>query len=103
MTDYRDPDHRGGAPGYSDGGASRGRWTSATWGWIIGIALIILVLIFAVGSGNEYQVADDDAVVPATTGQRQVVPPTPMRGYSGYNGYNRDAPAMRPAPAPSGQ
>ena len=99
MTDYRDPNYRDPArPGYrdSDLAPESDSWSGATWGWIAGIALVALVMIFAFSSGRDGdRVARDSNVPPATTGQRSA-PPAPSTGL------NTDAPSMnRPAPAPA--
>ena len=93
MTDYRDPNYRDPSrPGYRDPVTDAQPWSNATWGWIAGIAVVVLVLIFAFGTGGE-RVADTKSP-PATTGQRDVPPP-------GGAGPKSDAPTMnQPAPAP---
>lgn len=96
MTDFRDPNYRDPArPGYRDLNAPAGSqaWSNATWGWIAGIAVVVLVLIFAFSSGSQ-RTATDEANPPATTGQR-VAPPAPS------SGMNTGAPTDRPAPAPA--
>jgi len=97
MTDYRDPNYRDpNRPGYRDPSAPMDQqaWSSATWGWIAGVAVVVLVLIFAFGGGRE-QTATNPSNPPATTGQGNV--PAPPAG-----GPKSDAPTMnRPAPAPA--
>jgi hypothetical protein len=91
MTDFRDPNR----PDYRDPQLSTDAqpWSSATWGWIAGIAIVVLVLIFAFGTGSD-RVADTTSP-PGTVGQRTTPPPGPA-------GPKTDAPTMnRPAPAPS--
>jgi hypothetical protein len=97
MTDYRDPNYRDPARSdYRDDpnlATSSDSWSTATWGWIAGIAVVALVLIFAFSGGRDAdRTATDTAVPPSTTGQR-IAPPAPS------SGLNTDAPAMnRPAP-----
>ena len=96
MTDYRDPNYRDPArPGYRDPNAPADSqaWSNATWGWIAGIAVVVLVLIFAFSSGNQRS-AVDEANPPATTGQRT----TPL---APSNGMNTGAPTARPMPVPA--
>jgi hypothetical protein len=99
MTDYRDPNYRDPArPGYRDDPnlpVESDSWSTATWGWIAGIAVVALVLIFAFSGGRDAdRTATDSAAPPSTTGQRT----TPALPPSGMN----DAPTMnRPAPAPA--
>jgi hypothetical protein len=98
MTDYRDPNYRDPAgPDYRRPGMDAGAWSNATWGWIAGICVVVLVLIFAFGSGTDKtQTANDGANPPATVGQRPL--PAPPAG-----GPRSDAPTMnRPAPPPAG-
>ncbi|MEA2903061.1 MAG: hypothetical protein QOG83_2655 [Alphaproteobacteria bacterium] len=96
MTDYRDPNYRDPArKDYRDPDASMDGqpWSNATWGWIAGISVVVLVLIFAFGGGRD-QTASDTSNPPATTGQRNVPAPPP-------SGPRSDAPTMsRPAPMP---
>ena len=89
MTDYRDPNR----PGYRDPSlpADTAAWSTATWGWIAGISVVVLILIFAFGmGGNTDRVATDGSSPPATTGQRLPQPTPPAS----------QAPSMNPAPAP---
>jgi hypothetical protein len=98
MTDYRDPNYRDPAkPGYRDinAPADSRAWSNATWGWIAGIAVVVLVLIFAFSNGTQ-RTATDEANPPATTGQR-TTPATP----SPSGGMNNGAPSARPVPAPA--
>ena len=56
MTDYRDPNYRDpDRPPYRDPDVSPAArpWSNATWGWIAGIAVVVLLLIFAFGSGSD--------------------------------------------------
>jgi len=91
MTDYRDPNYRDPTRPDRDplGGAQP--WSNATWGWIAGIAIVVLVLIFAFGTGGD-RVATDNKSPPATTGQR----PAPAPGGAGPKS---EAPTPSP-PAP---
>jgi hypothetical protein len=98
MTDYRDPNYRDpDRPGYRDpirASMDQQAWSSATWGWIAGIAVVVLVLIFAFGGGRDATVTSTSSP-PATTGQRTV--PNPPA-----SGPKSDAPTLnRPAPAPA--
>jgi hypothetical protein len=97
MTDYRDPNYRDpNRPVYREPipAADQQAWSSATWGWIAGIAVVVLVLIFAFGGGRD-QSATNTSSPPATTGQRTVPNPS-------ASGPKSDAPTMsRPAPAPA--
>src|SRR4051794_40064863 len=99
MTDYRDPNYRDPIrPEYRDPNlaADSGSWSGATWGWIAGIALVALVLVFAFSSGREGDRGPRDSnAPPVTTGQRSA-PPAPSTGMS------TDAPSTtRPAPTPA--
>jgi hypothetical protein len=79
MTDYRDPSYRDPSrPGERDPLTGPQPWSNATWGWIAGIAIVVLVLIFAFGTGGD-RVATDTKSPPATTGQR----PAPTPGGAG--------------------
>ena len=50
MTDYRDPNYRDpNQPGYRDPSYPAASWSNATWGWIAGISVVVLILIFAFG------------------------------------------------------
>jgi len=92
MTDYRDPNYRDpDRPPYRDPDVSPAArpWSNATWGWIAGIAVVVLLLIFAFGSGSD-RVATDKNSPPATTGQRTVPPP-------GGTGPKSEAPSNQPA------
>jgi len=97
MTDYRDPNYRDpNRPGYRDPNipADPNHWSTATWGWIAGLSVVVLILIFAFGMGGSNQTAQDTAKPPATTGQR-TLPPAPPAGTKS------EAPSMNPAPAPA--
>jgi hypothetical protein len=100
MTDYRDPDYRDprlrdpAAPDYHRTGMDDGgSWSNATWGWIAGICVVVLLLIFAFGSGTDNtQTAREGVNPPATIGQRPTPPAPPAAGPL------NEAPAARPAP-----
>ncbi|SRR6266545_3923815 len=102
MTDYRDPNYRdpNRPMGYRDPDLSMDAqpWSNATWGWIAGIAVVVLVLIFAFGTGGD-KVATDNTSPPATTGQRNVPPPGPGGPKSEAPGMNQPAPSPSPNPA----
>jgi hypothetical protein len=98
MTDYRDPSHRGerDADRYSDSQP----WSAATWGWIAGIAVVVLILIFVFGTGGDTErTATDTGAPPATTGQR-TTPPAAMPK-APPPAAKPDAPSDRPSPAPN--
>ena len=100
MTDYRDPNYRDPVrPEYRDPDmpAESGSWSGAAWGWIAGIALVALVLIFAFSGGRDAnRTARDSNAPPTTTGQGSTPQAAPSTGMS------TDAPsANRPAPAPA--
>jgi hypothetical protein len=101
MTDFRDPNYRDPArPGYRDPDmpAESGSWSGATWGWIAGIALVALVLIFAFSSGRDGdRLARDSNAPPATTGQRSTPPAAPSTGMNPAPSTNPSAPAPAPA------
>ena len=94
MTDYRDPNYRDPTRpgGYRDPVAPAGSsWSTATWGWIAGISVVLLILIFAFGmSGDGDRSAKDTTRPPATTGQSSQ-PPAKAPA---------QAPSMNPAPMP---
>jgi len=100
MTDYRDPNYRDPNlrdPSYRDPNLPPGAepWSNSTWGWIAGVAVVVLVLVFIFSSGRDTtRTANEPANPPATVGQRSM-PPAPPAGPTS------DAPTMnRPAPAP---
>ena len=97
MTDYRDPLYRDpNRLGYRDPNvpANPNTWSTATWGWIAGISVVVLALIFAFGmGGGSDRTATDNTPPPATTGQRSL-PPAPRAGAPA------EAPSMNPAPTP---
>lgn len=102
MTDYRDPHYRDPArPEYRDPlPVESESWSSSTWGWIAGLAVVALVLIFAFSSGRDVnRTAIDSTSPPVTTGQGSTpaVPPAGMN--TGAPTMNRPAPAPVPAPA----
>jgi hypothetical protein len=93
MTDYRDPNYRDpDRTVYRDPKmlGDDQSWSNATWGWIAGLAIVVLVLVFAFGTDRGPTTADTTVNPPATTGQG-TTPPARM---------NPQAPAMPPAPAP---
>jgi hypothetical protein len=95
MTDYRDPNYRDPArPGYRGPGTPVDpTWSTATWGWIAGMSVVALALIFAFGVGSDRErTATDNTRSPATQGQR-TLPPAPPAGTPSQ------APSMNPAPA----
>jgi hypothetical protein len=103
MSDYRDPNYRDPrGPGYPDPNrpTEAQPWSNATWGWIAGIVIAALVLIFAFSAGNE-RVATDNASPPATTGQRNVPPPGGDGPKTGAPTTNQQAPAPQQAPSPN--
>ncbi len=105
MTDYRDPNYRDpNLSGNRDPSAplDQQAWSSATWGWIAGIAVVVLVLIFAFGGGRE-QTATDTASPPTTTGQRNVPAPPASGPKTDAPTMNRPAPVPAPTPPASGQ
>jgi hypothetical protein len=68
-------------------------WSTATWGWIAGLSVVVLILIFAFGmSGPSDQTTRDSSAPPTTTGQR-TPPPAPPAGQPSQ------APSANPAPA----
>ena len=99
MTDYRDPNYRDPSrPGYRDPNlpAESSQWSTATWGWIAGLSVVVLILIFAFGmSGDGDRIATDNSKVPATTGQRTLPPAPPAADPK------QEAPSMNPAPNPA--
>src|SRR5262245_61230434 len=104
MTDYRDPNYRDpnyrdpNAPGYRDPLLEAGEgqsWSMATWGWIAGIAVAALVLIFAFSGTNERTATETTNPPAATTGQGDRTLPAPPAA-----GPKSDAPSST-APAPA--
>jgi len=100
MTDYRDPNYRDPMRpgGYRDPvvPADPNQWSTATWGWIAGISVVVLILIFAFGMGGSdgNRAAQDTSRPQTTTGQRAVPPAPPATAPA------EKAPSMNPAPAP---
>jgi hypothetical protein len=102
MTDYRDPNYREPArPVYPAANApvDSESWSSSTWGWIAGLAVVALVLIFAFSGGRDANhVATDSTNPPVTTGQGSS-PASPPAIDNGAPKMSRPAPAPAPAPA----
>jgi hypothetical protein len=102
MTDYRDPNYRDPVrPDYRDPNTpvDSEAWSSSTWGWIAGFAVVALVLIFAFSSGRDAnRTANDSINPPVTTGQGST-PASPPAANNGAPTMNRPAPAPAPAPA----
>jgi hypothetical protein len=101
MTDYRDPNFRDPMrPAMHDPNEVAGAqpWSNATWGWIAGIAIVVLVLAVMLSGGESTRTADQPANPPATIGQRTTPLAPPL---SEAPTMNRPAPApVTPAPAP---
>jgi hypothetical protein len=102
MTDYRDPNYRDPMrPAMHDPSEVTGAqpWSNATWGWIAGIAIVVLVLAVMLSGGDSTRTADQPANPPTTTGQRTA----PLAPPSDAPTMNRPAPApvIPPAPAPA--
>jgi hypothetical protein len=101
MTDYRDPNYRDPYtprdrdPGLPPDGQP---WSNATWGWVAGIAAVVLVLIFAFGGTGNQVATDQTASPPATTGQRNVPLPPAAGPKSDAPSLNRPAPDTAPPP-----
>src|SRR5436853_2069223 len=61
MTDYRDPNYRDPNyrdpnyrdPMYRDVSTEDQAWSNSTWGWIAGIAVAVLLLVFIFGSSSD--------------------------------------------------
>jgi hypothetical protein len=109
MTDYRDPNNRDPMrPDLRDPALTPASqpWSNATWGWIAGIAIVVLVLAVMFSGGNSDRVATDTANPPPTVGQRTTLP-APTTPSSEAPTMNRPAPAPTPpavtppAPAPA--
>jgi hypothetical protein len=111
MTDFRDPNYRD--PTYRDPmrpdptlrdpnmSADSQPWSNATWGWIAGIAVVVLVLAVMFSGGDSTRTADQPANPPSTVGQRTTPPAPPAAPNSEAPTMNRPAPAPAPAPAPT--
>jgi hypothetical protein len=101
MTDYRDPNYRDPVrPEYRDPiPAESESWSSSTWGWIAGFAVVALVLIFAFSGRDGDRTATDTANPPATTGQGGTRMAPPADTNPGAPSMSRPAPAPTPAPA----
>lgn len=98
MTDYRDPTYRDPNLPRSrdpDLAADGGSWSSATWGWIAGIAVVVLVMLFIFSSGPDTPRTTSTATPPATTGESNMPPTARPQAPAPAN----PAPA-NPAPAP---
>src|SRR5262245_1406330 len=91
MTDYRDPNYRDPTRPRGYRAADLNHWSTATWGWIAGISVLALILIFAFGMGGGERTAKDTTRQEPTTGQR-TMPPAPPAGTPSQ------APSMNPAP-----
>ena len=82
MTDYRDPNYRDPKypdPMYRDVSTEDQAWSNSTWGWIAGIAVAVLLLVFIFGSSSDTtRTANEPANPPATVGQR-ATPPAPAQ------------------------
>ena len=97
MTDYRDPNSRDpNRPVYRDPltPADPNHWSTATWGWIAGISVVVLILIFAFGMGADGDRTAKDTTRPAATTGQSALPPAPPAGAPS------EAPSMNPAPTP---
>ena len=114
MTDFRDPKNRDpNAPVYRDPMASNPPnmgpdnppWSMATWGWIGGIAVVLLIIVVMFSSGNSIRTATDTANPPATIGQRTAPPAPTIAPSTDAPTMNRLAPAPEPVapPAPPAQ
>jgi hypothetical protein len=85
MIDDRDPNSRGpnmpkfGDPDYRDPSMQPPTrpWSDATWAWIAGIAVVVLILAFVVGSRTGPNNASNTATPPSTVGQRTTPPAAP--------------------------
>jgi hypothetical protein len=98
MTDYRDPNYRDPTRpgGYRDpvAPADPNHWSTATWGWIAGISVVVLILIFAFGMGGEGDRTAKDTARPQTTTGQRALPPAPPAGAPA------EAPSANPVPQP---
>jgi hypothetical protein len=103
MTDYRDPNYRDpnlrdpNGPGYRAPlvTPAESSWSMATWGWIAGIAVVALVLVFAFSTPGNQSATNSSNPPATTTGQGQRTLPEPPAA-----GPKTDAPTMtRPGPA----
>jgi len=104
MTDYRDPNYRDPTrPDMRDPmiAPTNSSWSNATWGWIAGIAIVILVAAVMFTGGNSDRTATDTANPPATIGQRTNPPAPTVAPKSDAPTMNRPAPAPDPAPSPT--
>ena len=78
MTDYRDPTRPGARDPDRYAGAQA--WSGAAWGWIAGIAVVVLILVFVFGmTGNSDRVTSEKSPPPATTGQGSTPPAPPAK------------------------
>src|SRR6185295_13164755 len=102
MTDYRDPNYRDPMrpdPRDPTMVPASQPWSSATWGWIAGIAIVVLVLAVMFSNSSSDRSATDTTTPPPTVGQRTTPPAPPAIPKSDAPTMDRPAPA--PAPAPS--
>ena len=107
MTDYRDPNYRDPMrPDLRDPALTPASepWSNATWGWIAGIAIVVLVLAVMFTGGNSDRIATD-ATAPDRRSAHVAAAP-PMLPKTDAPTMNRPAPIVpepSPAPAPAPQ
>ena len=68
MTDFPDPNYRDPMRANRDPNlpADSQPWSNATWGWIAGIAVVVLVLAVMFSGGDSTRTADQPANPPET-------------------------------------